>query len=160
MKGVLRRAALVLAAGGIVATAGNAVSPVGLAWGATPRQSAAAEARELGAEPVEISAARTASRDRTVLLFDARPRARYEEGHLPGALSLPARSLDEALAKWSPILAPDQPIVVYCAGERCDDSLRVAELLVNQGYGNVKVFLGGYAEWKLRGLPVEKGSAP
>jgi rhodanese-related sulfurtransferase len=39
------------------------------------------------------------------------PREEYEEEHLPGAISIPLKTLDE---KTASILGKDRPVVVYC----------------------------------------------
>ena len=50
-----------------------------------------------------------------LVLVDARPkRARYDKGHLPGALSIPYRKFD----KFKHLLPKDKntPIIFYCQG--------------------------------------------
>ena len=44
-------------------------------------------------------------------LVEALPAAEYEEGHLPGAISLPLKQLDADSAK---VLDRGRPVVVYC----------------------------------------------
>ena len=44
-------------------------------------------------------------------IVEVLPRDEYEEEHLPGAISLPLRTLDRATAG---VLHPDRPVVVYC----------------------------------------------
>lgn len=44
-------------------------------------------------------------------LVEALPEAEYEEGHLPGAVSLPLKLLTAERAR---ALDPQRPVVVYC----------------------------------------------
>jgi rhodanese-related sulfurtransferase len=90
------------------------------------------------------------------LLFDARPAPAYDAGHLPGALSLPASDLDAALPQWQAALGPDQPVIVYCAGGACTESLPVAAALRGVGVREVLVFAGGYLAWTADGHATER----
>ena len=80
-------------------------------------------------------------------ILDARPFAAYGEGHLPGAFSLPASTVEESFPDIEPMLTPDTQILVYCSGEECEDSMDLGTFLLQQGFTNVSVFVGGYAEW-------------
>ena len=80
-------------------------------------------------------------------ILDARSFASYGEGHLPGAFSLPASSAEQSFPEIEPMLAPDTEILVYCSGEQCEDSMDLGTFLLQQGFTNVSVFVGGYAEW-------------
>ncbi len=48
---------------------------------------------------------------RDTQLVEVLPEAEYEEGHLPGAISLPLKELTRQRAA---ALNPKQPVVVYC----------------------------------------------
>ena len=50
----------------------------------------------------------------------------------------------------------DKAIVIYCSGGDCLSSLGLAKLLVDLGIKEVRVFLGGWSEWKQAGLPEDK----
>ena len=53
--------------------------------------------------------------NKKLVLVDARPkRAKYDKGHLPGALSIPYRKFD----KFKHLLPKDKntPIIFYCQG--------------------------------------------
>src|SRR5262249_8970076 len=51
----------------------------------------------------------------TVTVIDVRPREEYEQGHLPGAVSVP---LDE-IEKWARSAPRRRPVVAYCRGPFC-----------------------------------------
>ena len=80
------------------------------------------------------------------LIIDSRPKAkRYDEGHIPGALSMPASQFD----KMNGLLPQDKHslIVFYCGGFACPLSHQSAYAAINIGYSNVKVFAAGYPAW-------------
>lgn len=106
-------------------------------------------------EILEFKAALKMWKDRGTLFLDARDSAFFEEGHIPGALSLPREEI--LRAKAMPELADkSRPVLVYCAGEDCEDSKIVAKALLAMGHAKVAVYEGGWEEWAASGSPVEK----
>lgn len=95
----------------------------------------------------------------THLLLDARPVADYDRGHIPGALSLPQTQLDTYYPQILPLLTPDQPLLVYCSGQECDESLLLSAYLREQGFTNVTLFVGGYQAWS-KTSPAQPEPAP
>jgi rhodanese-related sulfurtransferase len=84
-----------------------------------------------------------------VLWIDSRPRAAFDAGHIPGAISLPENSDKAALDRLRAEQTTDRPIVVYCSGVGCGTSRRLAARLVRDfGFSRVHHFPGGYAEWQ------------
>lgn len=81
-------------------------------------------------------------------LVDVREASEYAEGHVPGAVNIPIRTLAANLDK----IPTDQPVIVYCgSGQRA--GLALASLLM-LGYDNVKSFPGGWAAWSAAELEV------
>jgi rhodanese-related sulfurtransferase len=120
------------------------------------------EAQNLGM--VELAEAEVLFRDprreaEQVIFVDARNRAHYEEGHLPGAYLLdhfyPEATLDEVL----PAVLGAETVVVYCNGGDCEDSEFTAIFLRDAGVPNdrLRIYGGGITEWRDHGLPVEGG---
>jgi rhodanese-related sulfurtransferase len=66
-------------------------------------------------EPVAAPELLTRVREGSVVLLDVRPEDEYGLGHLPGALNIPLRQLEQRLAE----LPRKQEIVVYCRGPYC-----------------------------------------
>ena len=92
-------------------------------------------------------------REAKLVLLETLPEAQYASGHLPGARWFStdrARELASAAAANG-----DIPIVVYCASDRCQWSHQVAKVLADVGYRDVRVYLGGKADWRAAGLPLE-----
>jgi rhodanese-related sulfurtransferase len=79
------------------------------------------------------------------LLIDVREVAEYEEGHLPGAINIPLRTLADNLDK----IPADRQVFIYCkSGHRAGMGLSSLGML---GYGNVTAFPPGYAGWTAAG---------
>lgn len=74
-------------------------------------------------------------------LIDVREPSEYEQGHIPGAVNLPIRTVAQNLDK----IPSDQPVLVYCAsGHRAGMTTAALREL---GYDNVKAFPGGWKAW-------------
>ena len=89
------------------------------------------------------------------VLADALSPMSYAVSHLPGAISITPRNVDDQ----APRRIPDREtqVVVYCSGPTCDTSVIVAERLTELGYRNVSHYAGGKSEWTEAGLPLEGG---
>lgn len=94
--------------------------------------------------------------DGHLILFDARSLKDYEAGRIPGALPFPDTRRMEFYPDYEAVLTPDQPIVVYCSGRTCDESLRLCLFLLERGHSNVVLYLGGFSEWQAAGLDIER----
>lgn len=82
-----------------------------------------------------------------MVLVDSRPkRKQYDKGHIPTAISIPDMSFDKMTGE----LPSDKNklLVFYCGGYKCKLSHKSAQRALELGYQNVKVFAGGYPEWK------------
>ena len=90
-----------------------------------------------------------------VLFVDARTRENFDEGHIPGAASLPVGQFDDLIDAFMDQHDMGQPIVTYCSGRTCEDSHNLAQLLIDFGYSDVKIFIDGFPGWKKKGYPVE-----
>jgi rhodanese-related sulfurtransferase len=88
------------------------------------------------------------------LLVDARSPELYATGHIEGAVSLPLVEIDTGLPKFLEHLAKDRSIITYCSGFGCPDSFDLGVLLIEAGCRDVRVFEGGFPEWRDAGLPV------
>jgi len=86
------------------------------------------------------------------VLVEALPPPHYDAGHLPGALNLPLDAIQPRAADLLP--DKDTEIVVYCAGPTCQNSHLAQRKLQSLGYGRVRVFSGGKAEWTQAGHPL------
>lgn len=90
------------------------------------------------------------------IFLDARSEFDYKQGHIKGALNLPCEEFDEFYPKVAPRLDKDKTMVAYCDGTECELSLLLTRDLRELGYQDLKIFFGGWEEWKGAGLPIEK----
>ena len=89
------------------------------------------------------------------IFVDARSQDDYEEGHIPGAVSLPVGQSEERVAAFLERYPPEASIITYCSGRTCQDSHHLAEFLLEFGYDNVTVFIDGFPGWEAEGHPIE-----
>jgi len=85
-----------------------------------------------------------------VAIIDSRPmKRRYDNGHIPGAISIPNSQFD----KMTAALPKDKsvPLVFYCGGEKCMLSHKSAMKAEKLGYTNVQVYAAGYPDWIAKG---------
>jgi rhodanese-related sulfurtransferase/DNA-binding transcriptional ArsR family regulator len=101
-------------------------------------------------EPVTAAELTARLRDGSVMLLDVRPNDEYSLGHLPGALNIPLRELEQRFSE----LPSGQEIVAYCRGPYCVLSFEAVAALRARGF-QVRRFEDGFPEWKAAGLPVE-----
>lgn len=106
-----------------------------------------AAVRDAGLPLVRVPEMRQMVEDGTHLVLDARSMEDYDRGHLPGAMPLPLADFENAFPGIAPMLSPDDPLVVYCSGPRCDDALLLGQRLEEAGFRNVSVFLDGWQGW-------------
>jgi rhodanese-related sulfurtransferase len=84
-----------------------------------------------------------------VILLDARPKASFDAGHIPGAISFPLAGQTEEHTGFLEQLGPDMEIVVYCGGRNCALSRQLAEKLTQEfGFTRVSYLAGGFEEWQ------------
>lgn len=96
----------------------------------------------------EVAASEVRSWGDKVQWVDARPRTKFEEGHLPGAVSLNEDEWDRLVPDFLDAWEPEKIVVVYCDGGSCDASHAVARRLREElKLENVKVLKGGLKEW-------------
>jgi rhodanese-related sulfurtransferase len=92
------------------------------------------------------------------VFLDARTASAYDQGHVPGARSLPSSVAGPAFSRDIRDLTHEGTVVVYCEGGDCQSSLHLAERLEAEGFQDVRVMTGGWEEWVKAGLPVETGA--
>ena len=84
-----------------------------------------------------------------LVIVDARYRETFALEHLPGAINLPWREIDESTTAH---LSRDAEYVVYCWNASCHASTKTAGRLESLGF-RVKELHGGLQVWKRQGYP-------
>ncbi len=140
----------------------NLLSPKGIAlvgqWDTSKGVITASPSGPEAWKPEEINSVARAKEifdNSNVLFVDARSQDNYEDGHLPGAVSLPVGQFDEQIESFLNQHSPDTPIVTYCSGRTCEDSHNLAQLFSDVGFTNVSVFIDGFPGWEAQGYPIE-----
>jgi rhodanese-related sulfurtransferase len=85
-------------------------------------------------------------------VIDVRPAEEYAAGHVPGAVSIPLRELEQRLGE----LPRRQEIVAYCRGPYCVLAPEALTTLRANGF-RARRLEDGFPEWRLAGMPVEVG---
>lgn len=85
-----------------------------------------------------------------VVLLDVRPPEEFAQGHLPGAINIPAEDLERRLAD----LPAGADIVAYCRGPYCVLSTEAVAALRAHGVPARRLD-AGFPEWKAAGLQVQ-----
>ncbi len=88
------------------------------------------------------------------LVLDLRPVEEYQAGHLPGAISIPARELEARIAE----LPMGRPIVAYCRGPYCSTAAGTVQMLRERGFEVLRM-QDSVPEWAALGMPVAAGAA-
>ncbi len=98
--------------------------------------------------PGEVRAATVREWGDKVQWVDARPRDKFEAGHLDGALLLNEDEWSKLVPAFLDAWDPDRPVVVYCDGGSCEASHAVARRLrAELKIGDVHVLKGGLTTW-------------
>ena len=99
--------------------------------------------------PGEVRVATARMWGDNVQWVDARPRARYERTHIPGALLLNEEEWDKLVGPFLDAWDADKTLIVYCEGGSCDASQAVAgRIRTELKIGGVYVLKGGWAAWE------------
>jgi rhodanese-related sulfurtransferase len=98
--------------------------------------------------PGEVRAVTVREWGSKVQWVDARPRDKFNAGHLPGAILLNEDEWNKLVPAFLDAWDPDRPTVVYCDGGSCEASHAVAKRLREElKIGDVHVLKGGLTEW-------------
>jgi rhodanese-related sulfurtransferase len=84
-----------------------------------------------------------------VVVLDVRPKAEFEAGHIPGAVSIDPERIYEQVRQ----LPRDAEIVAYCRGSYCAFASEAVRILKAQGIG-ASLLEDGFPEWRRSRLPV------
>lgn len=90
------------------------------------------------------------------VFFDARPAHLFRGGHIPGGRSLPYEAARKKVPDEFLAFPKERTVVIYCEGGDCQSSLGLAKILHEEGFEDLRVMMGGWADWTLAGLPEER----
>ena len=141
------RVTILLLIAGVLGAVANLVSPHRIAWREDWARHVETAANAAGMPLVTLAETQAIVAKGTHILLDARSLDAYAAGHLPGAMSLPADAMEQQFPQFAGVLDANSPLLVYCSGIECDESLRLGTFLHEQGFTNVVLFAAGYAAW-------------
>ena len=90
-----------------------------------------------------------------IIALDARKAFGYQAEHIPGAINIPHREMNEESTKHLDI---DVLYVTYCDGIGCNASTKGALNMAKLGF-KVKELIGGIEWWKFDGYATEGNNA-
>ena len=103
------------------------------------------------------------------VLVDGRIRSEYEQGTIPGAISVPYTEAADRLGEFGCevdfdgwICEADVPaVVLFCNGPWCGQSPTAARRMIEAGFPAEKIFYyrGGMQSWNMLGLTVIPGAS-
>ena len=102
-------------------------------------------------EPIPRRELLDRARQGIVTVLDVRPSEEYASGHVPGAVNVSLKDLEQWLKK----LPHNQEIVAYCRGPHCVLAFEAVAKLREKGF-QARRMEDGFPEWREAGLPVEK----
>ncbi len=108
-----------------------------------------------GVPTLSLEQAYALYQEKQALFIDAREPAEFAELHVPGAINLSPKCLQEQGLKALAGIPPERPLVIYCGQASCDAALKVAEKLQSLGFKQVSAYLGGFRAWDEAGYPAE-----
>lgn len=92
------------------------------------------------------------------VLVDSRSETEFGEGHIPGAVLVPAKKTAERLPALVP--AKDRLVVFYCNGPDCTKSRKGYKAAAAIGYTNLREYNEGLPAWKAAGHKLDGTPLP
>jgi len=106
-------------------------------------------------EMISLEKAKDLYKSQGVLFIDARHDFEYKMGHVRGAVNIALKDIDTRRNLLESI-SKEKMLIVYCDGAECNSSIELAIKLIELKFVNVKVFFGGWQEWKASNLSIDK----
>lgn len=139
---MMKRIAMLAMAAGMFVAAGDAYAQCSKSC--STKGSGCATAKKQ--EPVKLSDLKVVDKDEVaqmikasnVVVVDARDEKSFASGHIDGAINYGKASLPAD---------KNAKLVFYCGGVKCPAAAKAAKKAAEEGYTNVMVFRGGWAEW-------------
>lgn len=89
-----------------------------------------------------------------IFLVDARVASEYQEGHIPGAISIPEPAMEKHRGKFPRDLS--HPLVFYCNGwPQCKKSHDACAKALQWGFREIYWFRDGIPAWQAKRYPLE-----
>ena len=106
-----------------------------------------------GFEPVAPDELARRMTNGEVVVLDVRPEQEFAAGHIASARSIPVAELRMRIRE----IPKRRIIVAYCRGPYCVFADQAVGILRDAGYKALRLD-GGFPEWQMKGMPVERGA--
>jgi rhodanese-related sulfurtransferase len=106
-------------------------------------------------EIISLAKATELFESKSALFIDSRHEFEYVMGHIRGAINVSLNEFDTHRTRLANI-PKDKLLIVYCDGVDCNSSVELTLKLMELEFVNVKIFFGGWQEWKNGNLPIDK----
>jgi len=104
-------------------------------------------------EAITCSELRRRIRNGNAVVLDVRPAQEYAAGHIAGARSIPVAELRTRIKE----VPKKRLVVAYCRGPYCVFADQAVGILRDAGYEAFRLE-GGFPEWQVKGMPVERAT--
>jgi rhodanese-related sulfurtransferase len=147
---LIQEALLLIVAATVMGFAYTFVTKQGFFSGKRTAFSAAAENLEM----ISLEKAKEMYESESALFVDARHEFQYKMGHIHGSINIALKDIDTHYIQLEGI-PKEKTLIVYCDGAECNSSIELALKLMELKFTNVKIFFGGWQEWKTHNFPVD-----
>ena len=106
-------------------------------------------------ETVDLAEVLQMRQNPQVIIVDVREATFYVYGHIQGAINLPLEDIDISPTSLIDNLKGKSAVIVYCNGISCGRAYEAARDLMKRGVRDVKIYPGGWPEWKSSNLPID-----
>ncbi|MCY7360646.1 MAG: rhodanese-like domain-containing protein [Ignavibacteria bacterium] len=98
--------------------------------------------------------------DEKIKFIDGREPHEFKEGHIKGAINIDYKEFKNKTKEEKLEILKNFPkediIISYCGSDSCEVSIDNAYEMAKIGYNDMKIYLGGYKDWKKLNYPTEK----
>jgi len=107
-------------------------------------------------EEITLEQARSLWEEGKALFIDPRPLFSYAEGHIPGAFQCSPGEIEWRMEEIRREVEGKE-VVICCEDAICSQGKEIVEFLKKEGIKGVRLFKGGFEEWREAGYPEERG---
>jgi len=150
----IREALLISVAATLLGFAYTALTQKGIFAVPSPTPMLLTSDAGLSPEMIQIEEAQEMFGSGTAVFIDTRDEWAYRAGHIKGAINIPLVEFDTRIDSLKD-LPGDKSLITYCDGTECNSSIEFANRLYSMGISNVKIFFGGWEEWRSSQFPME-----
>ncbi|RKU26731.1 hypothetical protein C6497_13130 [Candidatus Poribacteria bacterium] len=87
------------------------------------------------------------------IFVDTRSAASFKRGHIPRAVNVPINRVKSTISELP--TNKETYLITYCGSVECPNAYQLMNMLLGQGYINVKFFPRGLRGWHALGYPLE-----